>query len=108
MASGPLNLDLIANMHLRKVLKPRGGKFRQFMTCLAYGIIGGTFAGILVGLIWVSVDWMITLRSGSRPALAWVEFIYEVGATMFGFGGAVLGAIVGSAIGISRATNEEG
>ena len=94
-------------MHLRKVLKPRGGKLRQFLTWFTYGIIGGTFAGILVGLIWVSVDWIITLRSGNRPAWAWVRFIYEVGAIIFGFGGAVLGAIVGSVIGVLESKDED-
>ena len=89
-------------MNLWKRLEPRGGKPRQFLTWLAYGVIGGTFAGILVGIIWVSVEWINPIRSGNRPTWSWVRVTYEMGAILFGLGGAAFGAIVGSAMGISE------
>jgi hypothetical protein len=93
-------------MALLKILKPRGGKLCRFLTWLVYGVVAGTGAGILLGIVWVSVDWIITIRSGSHPAWAWVKYIYVVGATMFGIGGAILGAIFGSLIGILSCIDE--
>jgi hypothetical protein len=94
-------------MNLRKSLKPKGGRARRFITWLTYGAIAGALTGMLVGVIWVSVDWIITIRSGSSPALAWVIKIYEIGATVFGLGGLVLGVIVGSVIGILEFKNAQ-
>jgi hypothetical protein len=55
---------------------------------------------MLIGVLWVSVDWIIEAKSGNRPSSGWVLMIYEIGAMLFGLGGAALGAIVGSGIGI--------
>jgi hypothetical protein len=86
-----------------KQLKPKGERMRRFFTWLAYGIIGGAVAGIVVGLVWVSVEWLIDRRAGNHPTTNWVIMIYEIGATFFGVCGAALGAVVGFFIGVMEA-----
>lgn len=93
-------------MHIPEILKPKGGRARRFITWLAYGIIGGTCAGILVGLIWVSVEYLLTFGFGSGPAWSWVMYIYSVSVIIFGFGGAVLGTIVGLQLGIWKSKDQ--
>ena len=81
------------------------GKIRLILTHFALGLILGMTLGVLLGILWVSVDWIITVRAGSSPSSAWVKYIYTVGATIFGVPGAILGAIIGGTIGIAKSTS---
>ena len=63
----------------------------------------GAVAGSFVGVVWVSFEWLMDLRAGNHPATNWVVMIYEIGATLFGLGGAALGAVVGFFIGVMEA-----
>ena len=76
---------------------------RRFVTWLAYGVIGGAVAGSFVGVVWVSVEFLVDRRAGIHPATNWVIMIYEIGATLFALCGAALGAVVGFFIGVMEA-----
>lgn len=69
---------------------------------ITLGIVIGTALGVAVAVVWVSINWILTARSGTAPVLPYVRYIYTITATWCGFWGAVLGGVVGAAVGLNH------
>jgi hypothetical protein len=76
--------------------------FRRILIRIAVGALIGGACGVLVAVIWVSIDWIYTVRSGGSPVLPYVEYIYTITAAYGGIIGAFVGGAIGAAVGATK------